>query len=84
MLRLVSAAAVVCLGAVVVGAVVPGMFWLTIVALAGLLGSGAVGLSLLGPLDPDEDMSVVSPRVDVTPPSVRRRVRDGGRISRAA
>jgi hypothetical protein len=49
MLGLVMALLLVCLGAAVAGAVVPGLFWLTLVALAGLLVTGAAGVSMIRP-----------------------------------
>ena len=52
MLAVVIALLVICLGAAVAGAVVPGLFWLTVVSLAGLLLTGAVGVSMVpGPAD---------------------------------
>ncbi|MGY1780630.1 hypothetical protein [Geodermatophilus sp. SYSU D01036] len=41
------------LGAALVGTLVTGLFWLTLVALAGILGTGAVGVSRVGV--PDDD-----------------------------
>lgn len=52
MVGLVLALVVVCLGAAVVGVLVTELFWLTLIALAGVLFMGAVGLS---PAHPPED-----------------------------
>ncbi len=49
MLGLVIALVLICLGAAVAGAVVTGLFWLTLVALAGLLVVGAAGVSMIRP-----------------------------------
>jgi hypothetical protein len=84
MLRFVSGVLVVCIGGVVLGAVVPGLFWLTVIALAALTGAGAVGLSLLEPLRPDDDTSVRTPRADLTVIGSRHGGGDAARISRAA
>ena len=46
MLVLVVALVLVWLGIAVVGTVVSGLFWLTLVAIAAILGTGAVGVSL--------------------------------------
>jgi hypothetical protein len=46
MVRLVHLVLVVCLAAAVAGSIVTGLFWLTVVAMAGALGAGAEGVSL--------------------------------------
>jgi hypothetical protein len=81
MLRLVFGIAVVSLGAVFLGAVVPGMFWLTLIGLAALLGACAVGLSLLDPLREDGDPAVSTPLTLMTS---TQPLADTARIRRAA
>lgn len=89
MLGLVVALLVVCLGAAVAGVVIPGLFWLTVVALAGILGTGAVGVSMLRPREGDE-ASPAERRAElrsITPARTgphSRASQDGGGASRAA
>jgi hypothetical protein len=52
--RIVIAVFIGALGAAAVGAVVSGLFWLTVLALAVVLLAGAVGLTLLPPAAEDE------------------------------
>lgn len=88
MLGLVVALLVVCLGAAVAGVVIPGLFWLTVVALAGILGTGAAGVSIFRPREED-DASRAERRAElrlITPTRTGPRSRapqDGG-ASRAA
>ncbi|MGY1707410.1 STAS domain-containing protein [Geodermatophilus sp. SYSU D00697] len=61
MLTTVIALLVVSLGAAVVGTVVTGLFWLTLVGIAGVLGTGAVGVSRIG-VPPEDDAPAVARR----------------------
>ncbi len=89
MLGPVLALLLVFLGAAVAGAVVTGLFWLTMVALAGLLLTGATGLSMIRP--PARDSASLAERrtrlsVITSDPRARDRGRsqDGGELRKAA
>ena len=75
---------VVCLFAALVGALATGLFSLALVSLALLLGAGAVGLTLQGRRDEEEDVLPAGREAAVTLLDSRRRAQGGGDISRAA
>lgn len=85
---LVIAVLVFCLGAALAGISVAGLFWLTVIALAGLLIAGAVGVSMTGP--PVEDDALPVPAHHLRLIAARHTARqggddqDGGELSRAA
>ena len=89
MLGIVVTLLIVCLVALVVGAVTVGLFWLTLVAIAGILGTGAAAVSMLGlrgeagapPADRRAGLSLITPP---QPASDGRAVHDGGGIGKAA
>lgn len=54
MLGVVIALLVVLVAAAVVGVVITSLFWLSLVALGGILLTGAVGVSVLGARAPDD------------------------------
>jgi hypothetical protein len=89
MLGIVVTLLIVCLVALVVGAVTVGLFWLALVAIAGILGTGAVGVSLLGlraedgapPAGRRAGLTVITPP---QPASDGHAVHDGGEIGKAA
>jgi uncharacterized membrane protein len=83
MLGLITVLLVVFLGAAAVGAVVTGLFWLTLIALALFLVTGAVGVSL-HLQRADDSPSPVEHEAEVRPISSRRRAQGGGEFSRAA
>ena len=88
MVGLVLALVVVCLVAAVAGAVVPGLFWLTLIALAGLLFTGAAGLALARP-PKDDDASAAAPGAELRlisshPTPHDPACQDGGEARRAA
>ncbi len=86
---LVLTSVVLWLVAAVVGTVVPGLFWLTLVSLAGLLLTGAVGVSTI-PAPAEGGASPVGrrPRLSmvgsIDGPGDRGGSQDGGELSRAA
>ncbi len=89
MLGPVLALLLVFLGAAVAGVVVTGLFWLTMVALAGLLLTGATGVSMFRP-PPEGSASLAErgarPSVITSYPGARDRGRpqDGGELEKAA
>jgi hypothetical protein len=74
--------------AAVVGAVVTGLFWLTVVSFAVLLLTAALGLSLLAPDEEDSDTSAEGEAdlvvIDGGSHERGRSPRDGGGLRRAA
>ncbi len=82
--RLVIVFLVVCLGAAVVGTIVTGSFSLTLISLALLLGTGALGLTLQRPREAGADSAPAEREAAVTPLTSRRRAQGGGDVSRAA
>lgn len=89
MLGIVVMLLIACLVALVVGAVTVGLFWLAVVAIAGLLGTGAVAVSMLGPRAEDgappadrrTGMHPITPAQDVFDGHA---VGDGGGVSKSA
>lgn len=65
MLGFIIAVLVVSFGAATIGAVTSGLFWLTVIAMAALLLTGAVGLSLLPPVVEDDDALPVARKAEV-------------------
>ncbi len=89
MLGLIIAVLVIFLGAAAVGTIVPGLFWLTVVAIAGVLVAGAVGVSMLR-IRPEDDARPDVRRGQLTVVAAHRSPpqnhgsQDGGEVSRAA
>ncbi len=89
MFLLVVSLLLICLGAAVAGAVVTGMFWLTLVGLAGVLVVGAAAVSTSLPRDgelttgPERRTEL---RLVTSAPESPRRLdgQDGGEPRRAA
>ena len=92
---LVIAVLVICLGAALAGISVAGLFWLTVIALAGLLIAGAVGVSMTGPPVEDDALPVEDDALPVPAHHLRLIAarhtarqggddQDGGELSRAA
>jgi hypothetical protein len=77
MIATVLAVLAVFLGTAVVGTVVTGLFWLTLVGIAGVLGTGAMGVSRIRMPTPDDappaagrrDLRVIT--TELTTPSSR-------------
>ncbi len=89
MFGLVIALVLVWLGLAVVGTVVTGFFWLTLVAIAGILGTGAVGMSLRTARPLPDARPAGRPaeirRITSAPGSPRRRaVQNSSEVKRAA
>lgn len=89
MLALVVMILVALMGAALVGASTPGLFWLTLVAIAAMLGTGAVGVRMLG-ARAEEEAARGERRASLTLVTSGRggahrpAPRDGGEASRAA
>jgi predicted anti-sigma-YlaC factor YlaD len=87
-MRLVIALCVICVGAALAGTIVTGLFWLTLTALAGLLVTGAVGVSMARPPAEDDAPPVPKHRLRVIAAQHTARQgaedQDGGELSRAA
>lgn len=84
MLGLTVVFLIVCLGAAVIGTVVTGLFSLTLISLALLLGTGALGLMLQRPRGAHRDFLRAEREAEVTPLGSRGRTHGGGEVSRAA
>jgi hypothetical protein len=89
MVALVIALVLICLGAAVAGVLVAGLFWLTLVALAGLLVTGAAGVSMIRPpVEGGASPGELRPQLSVISSAVGARDRgasqDGGELRRAA
>ena len=83
MSRFVVASLIACLAAAVAGAVVTGLFWLTLVALAVGLVMGAFAVSLRRP-QADEELEPAVGGADVRTIRPHRRPTHGQTSSRAA